>query len=921
MNPALACRDDGERRALTRRSPLNGFDFLEVTGPERRELRVFFLGKAPERTITAAELRIEGGRRLRDLQVVGVELLRQEREDADDCLRVLVDRSGDSSTYRLRVVALDERGQATDRPADDFDPRYDGVDFSFVASCPSDLDCATDAACETPVPAEPVIDYLARDYASLRRLLLDRLALLMPEWRERHVPDIGITLVELLAYVGDQMAYHQDAVATEAYLDTCRLRISLRRHLRLVDYRLHEGCNARAWLCLKISQPHRRIDLRSFQVVALPARAKATDPLDDEALASLEPQPTLFFEPVVQGEEAHRDLYRDHETLRFHTWGGTECCLEAGATAATLLEPEGSFGEQDARRLHLTPGEVLVFEEVLGPRSGAPADADPAHRHAVRLTKADPAVDPLTGQRLVEIAWCAADALPFPLCLSTTTDAPDCRRIDDVSVARGNVILVDHGRGVADDLGAVPTAGTQARCEDPCHGAEETRTPGRYRPVLTRPEVTHAQPPSTDCADASCPGGAAAAAMRQDARAAIAQVVLDAYPAAPDGTPAFGPADVADPAPLAHAIAAAEGQTASPAGWLRSLLAPRDLRALAQWDADAEDPPLPAALRQRLVDLLASRVQRWLPRVDLLASGPDDRHFVVEIDDDRVAHLRFGDGDCGERPAAGTQFHAQYRVGNGPAGQVGAERLTQIVYRGTPPSGLAMTARNPMPATGAVAQEVADDARLRGPSQLHARLERAITPADYAAIVMRDFAAEVQRAAAVLRWDGVGAVMQVAVDALGRSAASDDLLQRIAHHLQRYRRIGHVVQVVSARRVPLLVALHVCVKPGYLRAHVQAALREALGAGRLPGGRLGFFNPDALTLGAPVALSRIVAAAQAVAGVDSLQVLRLERLGDGPQGELDSGLLTVGPMEVAQLDHDPDFPENGQLQMTLEGGR
>ena len=70
----------------------------------------------------------------------------------------------------------------------------------------------------------------------------------MPDWTERHVPDLGITLVELLAYVGDYLSYYQDAVATEAYLDTARRRISVRRHVRLVDYRMHDGCNARAWV-------------------------------------------------------------------------------------------------------------------------------------------------------------------------------------------------------------------------------------------------------------------------------------------------------------------------------------------------------------------------------------------------------------------------------------------------------------------------------------------------------------------------------------------------------------------------------------------------------------------------------------------------------------------------------------------------
>ena len=62
----------------------------------------------------------------------------------------------------------------------------------------------------------------------------------MPDWRERHVPDIGIALVELLAYVGDHLSYYQDAVATEAYLGRrgADLGAASRAARRL---RMHEG--------------------------------------------------------------------------------------------------------------------------------------------------------------------------------------------------------------------------------------------------------------------------------------------------------------------------------------------------------------------------------------------------------------------------------------------------------------------------------------------------------------------------------------------------------------------------------------------------------------------------------------------------------------------------------------------------------
>jgi hypothetical protein len=691
--------------------------------------------------------------------------------------------------------------------------------------------------------------------------------------------------------------------------------------VRLVDYRLHEGCNARAWISLTVSQPQLRIDAADVFFVTGADPTQATV-VDEHELAALETNAMLVFEPVQPASGAAIELYQDHNEIRFHTWGDTECCIAKGATFATLVDP----GQAPHHRLRLQVCDVLLFEEVLGPRTGQPADADRLHRHVVRLTRVTRTQDPLTGQQLLDIEWCDEDALPFPLCLSSVRQSPDCRPLPDVSVARGNLVLVDHGRSVHDDLGQVPVVDSMAVCEDRCTPAETSRVPGRFGPMLPRPDVTHAEA-LAPCVSASlggcdgCADAAAASAPVQDPREALAQVLLDSYPAAPDGGPAFGPADVTEPTRLARAIAQGGSTASSGAAWLRAQMDPNDVDALKQWAAAASDPPLPATLRTRLVDLLRFWVHTWLPRADLLDSGPDDRHFVVEVDDERRAWPRFGDGDCGRRPDAGASFHARYRIGNGLTGNIGAGRLTRIVFRNNLPHGVDLGVRNPLAASGATAPERVDEAKLRAPHRLHQRLERAIRAADYANIVMRDFAAQVQRAAAVLRWDGSAPEVLVAVDALGRTEASADLQCCIERHLLRYRRVGHALRVVAARRVPLLLEVIVCVKDSHLRGHVKAALLDVLGSRALADGQRGLFHPDQLSFGDGVAVSRIVSAVQAVAGVDSAQVDRLERLGDGPNGELASGLLPIGAMEVAQLDNDADFPEHGQLMLSLRGGR
>ena len=115
------------------------------------------------------------------------------------------------------------------------------------------------------------------------------------------------------------------------------------------------------------------------------------------------------FEPMARDGSGAIQLRAAHNEIHFYTWGDTECCLERGSTSTSLLDAWVSgesatetTGENfaaesphPARALQLKPGDVLIFEEVLGPRTGLAADADPTRRHAVRLTRVTPGEDPV----------------------------------------------------------------------------------------------------------------------------------------------------------------------------------------------------------------------------------------------------------------------------------------------------------------------------------------------------------------------------------------------------------------------------------------------------------------------------------------------------------------------------------------------
>jgi predicted phage baseplate assembly protein len=323
----------------------------------------------------------------------------------------------------------------------------------------------------------------------------------------------------------------------------------------------------------------------------------------------------------------------------------------------------------------------------------------------------------------------------------------------------------------------------------------------------------------------------------------------------------------------------------------------------------------------------------WEPRRDLLSSRAVDKHFVVEVEADGVGRVRFGDGTHGERPLAGRTITATYRVGNGGAGNIGADTLVHIVSGEDGIGGV----NNPLPARGGVEMETIEEVRqyapfafrpqsLPGqPSRPNGRtLGRAVTPADYAAVAETASVLErndVQRAAATFRWTGSWRTVSVTVDRVGGEPVSQEFEHALNTYMEPYRLAGHDLEIEPPRPVALEITMRVRVKAGYFASQVRRALLAVFSNRLLPDGRRGVFHPDNLTFGQTIYLSPLYAAAQAVDGVDSADITRFQRRDrPGPEA-LDAGRLTLGRLEIARLDNDPNFPERGVLELILEGGR
>lgn len=847
-----SCCDDFRRTAVLHHPDLNGIDFLEVvdnlTDPDdirQTVLKVHFLKELVPGSLQLKNVIIEGGERIKNIQVTNIlvsaadlPLASPPDEELNKVLLVKVKEAGDFSTYTLRLV----REKDDKNPPPGFDPVLSSVEFSFKVLCPSDFDCKPQNNCEKEIEETPEINYLAKDYASFRQVMLDRMTLLAPQWTERHPADMGIMLVELLAYAGDYLSYQQDAIATEAYLGTARKRISVRRHARLVDYFMHDGSNSRTWAHIEVDENITGLNLtREYddettkfltRGIKLPESFSAESATFTEAMT----QDLQVFEMV-------HDIILDgrHNQMQFYTWRQGRCCLPVGSTHATL---EGHFPE-------LREGEVLIFSEIAGPETGKAGDANPLHCHAVLLTDVAASFDQLgdalnNPKPITEIRWHADDALPFPLCITSINEELEPVI---VSVALGNNVLVDHGATVSEVLPPVPT---------PQPG-------GAFNLSITRPSVAPCKNREVD------------------------QVPLRYHPKLKQG-------------PLTQATQYKKGYF------------PRSAMAARRWSVSDTLPGI------TLTE--AGVVGKWEPQHDLLNSNHNANHFVVEVEEDGSAYLRFGNDAQGERPAAGAVFTATYRIGNGVAGNIGAKSLAHLVSNDPEITGANEKIKkvwNPLAAIGGAEQETTELVKQKAPNAFR-RQERAVTMADYEDLSKR-CDPNIQRSAASLRWTGSWRTVFLTVDRLSGLEVENKFERQLRNCMEKYRMAGQDLEVDSPQLVSLEIEMVVCVKRDYITSDVKAALLEVFSNRRLPRKQIGVFHPDNFSFGQPVYLSRLYAAAQQVQGVDSVRITTFQRQGTASNEALDSGKLLMGRLEIARLDNDRNFPERGVFNLVMQGGK
>jgi uncharacterized phage protein gp47/JayE len=380
----MATPPKDRREKLLESTTRNGIDFVEVASADQRTLRVHFLNRVALKG-TVTNPRIRGGENVRTVAVNAINDATDWSTDVDGrpILTLTTVAVGDFSFYTLTLQSAV------------LDAFFTQSKFSFKATCPSDLDCeAPPAPLPPPEGNLPPIDYLAKDFLSFRKALLDFSALRYPEWQERSEADFGMMFLESLAGLADDLSYTQDRVAAEAAIETATQRRSIVRLARLVDYEPRPATSASVLL---------QFDVSAAGTIPGGMRTSGLAP-DGQA---------VVFETGtgLADRSTHAVDPNWNAGIQPYYWDDSQSVLPAGSSEMWVV----------GHGLGFTAGQALVID------TAAVVVADPPIRELVDIVSATEESDELfldasnNPTQVTHLVWDAKEALVHDHDLSRTT--------------------------------------------------------------------------------------------------------------------------------------------------------------------------------------------------------------------------------------------------------------------------------------------------------------------------------------------------------------------------------------------------------------------------------------------------------------------------------------------------------------------
>lgn len=428
-----------------------GIDFIAVDGVNHAKIYIYFVidPLEPDLGFAANELDIEclgtSSREPRIVEAQNFEAHTDAQGRTRNVLAVTFDSGASFEMQRLRLADLTGAR---------LDPFSSAADFSFKQACPTVFDCACHGVPGDRPGSDYPVDYLARDFQSY----LDTFAAFSreryPQWQMNIVPDQARMLGDLIAAIGDEMAFLQDGYRLQTQFEHLTERRSFQQITRILGYSLRPELPAQGYVVLRHYEgTSRPTGLPPFDETVIAGTALAGFGDSDMVIPF---EVGASFDDILAGTGYPTSarwtdipVHIPDETCPWIARGARELTV----TGTDLVHPQ------------VGPGTRILIET-------RPVDqSEPLHRIIVTLDE-DPGLveDALVGMDVTRLHWRAEDALPFDLKLERAFVSANI-----VPVVSG--LTHEERFSIGDNDQALPTA---IEREGPLSGS------GARRPVVYR---------------------------------------------------------------------------------------------------------------------------------------------------------------------------------------------------------------------------------------------------------------------------------------------------------------------------------------------------------------------------------------------------------------------------------------------------
>jgi hypothetical protein len=261
----------------------------------------------------------------------------------------------------------------------------------------------------------------------------------------------------------------------------------------------------------------------------------------------------------------------------------------------------------------------------------------------------------------------------------------------------------------------------------------------------------------------------------------------------------------------------------------------------------------------------------------LTDAGPDASVYTTYNDDAGYTHVRFGDAVSGRIPPVNATIYADYRYGQGAAGNVAASSIDTI----TPPIA-GVSVLNNSSASGGADPESIDNMRYGIPRAAHT-LDRAVTLSDFESLCL-----QVPGVAKATAYGTYYTMVHVPIAPVGGGLPSTALKTRTQNYLSQRMMIGASCIVEDPVYANCECALTVYVLSSFGQAGVRTNVRNEIEA---------LFDFTTVSFGSRISIGDVFRAAMDVQGVDYINLTMLRKIGDVPAIED----IVPTPIQLPQL--------------------